>query len=209
MKRLANGAIGWAAQPGAYAGTRMNTVDDLITRARLGDDEAFRLLFERHHRFIIRFTYGMVGQIELAEELTQETFMRAYKGIRQLQDETKFSTWLCGIAKNVALGALRTRRREGCQVGVDDGAVTELPDGRELAPDSQLLNSELKGVIHTALMKLDDDKRLVFTLKVLQQQSYEEIAAVTGFTIAKLKTDVHRAKIEMRRMIHPYLEVSK
>ena len=71
-----------------------------------------------------------------------------------------------------------------------------------------MLTAELRRVIHTAMGKLDEDKRLVFTLKILQQQRYEEIAAATGFSIPKLKTDLHRAKNEMRRLIGPYLETS-
>lgn len=63
-------------------------------------------------------------------------------------------------------------------------------------------------MIRTALAALDEDKRLVFTLKVFQQQSYEEIALITGFSIPKLKTDLHRARAEMRRRIRPYLGVS-
>jgi len=63
-------------------------------------------------------------------------------------------------------------------------------------------------VIRDALSKLDEDKRLVFSLKIFQQQSYEEIASITGFSIPKLKTDLHRARAEMRRLIRPYLEVS-
>jgi RNA polymerase sigma-70 factor (ECF subfamily) len=68
-----------------------------------------------------------------------------------------------------------------------------------------LLDKELSGVIQGALMKLDEDKRTVFTLKVLQQHSYEEIAEITGFSVGKLKTDLHRARAEMRRRIGPYL----
>jgi RNA polymerase sigma-70 factor (ECF subfamily) len=70
-----------------------------------------------------------------------------------------------------------------------------------------MLNTELKAVIHDALAALDEDKREVFILKVLQQLSYEEIAEVTGFSTPKLKTDLHRAKAQMRRSIRPYLEV--
>jgi RNA polymerase sigma-70 factor (ECF subfamily) len=62
--------------------------------------------------------------------------------------------------------------------------------------------------IHLALRLLDEDKRLVFSLKVFQQQSYEEIALITGFSMAKLKTDLHRARAEMRRLLRPYMEVS-
>ncbi len=63
----------------------------------------------------------------------------------------------------------------------------------------------MSGVIQRALQKLDEDKRTVFTLKVLQQRSYEEIAEITGFSVGKLKTDLHRARAEMRKRIGPYL----
>ncbi|MGH9822177.1 MAG: RNA polymerase sigma factor [Blastocatellia bacterium] len=85
--------------------------------------------------------------------------------------------------------------------------MTELRDA-DLLPDGRLLNKELSGVIQTALSTLDEDKRMVFTLKLLHQRSYEEIAEITGSSIAKLKTDLHRARAEMRRRIRPYLEVS-
>jgi RNA polymerase sigma-70 factor (ECF subfamily) len=73
-------------------------------------------------------------------------------------------------------------------------------------PDGQLLNKELGAVIQHALAALDADKRTVFTLKIFQQKSYEEIATITGFSIAKLKTDLHRARVEMRRRVGPYVE---
>jgi RNA polymerase sigma-70 factor, ECF subfamily len=74
-------------------------------------------------------------------------------------------------------------------------------------PDGQLLGKELNRVIHEALSLLDEDRREVFTLKVFHQRSYEEIAEITGFSIPKLKTDLHRARAEMRKRIQPYLGV--
>ena len=148
----------------------------------------------------------MVGRRELAEELTQETFVRAYKNLKALRDDTKLSTWLFGIAKNVARESLRRRHRESDKVGIDDDHVIELSDGKR-PPDRQLLDKELNGVIRDALGALDEDKRLVFTLKIFQQRSYEEIAEITGSSIPKLKTDLHRARAEMRRRIRPYLGV--
>ncbi|MFN2455095.1 MAG: RNA polymerase sigma factor [Pyrinomonadaceae bacterium] len=185
----------------------MDSSADLIARVRRGDDAAFRLIFEQHHRLVLRFLYGMVGEHGLAEELTQETFMRAYRNINSLRDEARLSTWLCGIAKNVASNALRSRRREAHAIEIDGENAAELSSDEPL-PDALLLSVELKGVIRDALSKLGEDKRLVFTLKVLQQKSYEEVAAITGASIPKLKTDLHRAKAEMRRLIRPYLEVS-
>lgn len=200
-------AVGLAGQPSAHATTLMNSSDDLIARARRGDDEAFRLIFERYARPIISFIYDLVSERELAEELTQETFVRAYRNLRALRDETKLSTWLFGIAKNVARESLRSRRRENHRLGIDDPNVLELSDETP-SPVGQLLDKELNHVVHDALRALDEDKRLVFTLKVFQQRSYEEIAEITGFSIPKLKTDLHRARTEMRRRIRPYLRVS-
>jgi RNA polymerase sigma-70 factor (ECF subfamily) len=146
----------------------------------------------------------MVGRRDLAEELAQETFVRAYRSLGALKDEAKLSTWLFGIAKNVARESLRSRAKDERRVELDDGRVLEISDNR-LPPDRVLLDRELNGVISRALGELDEDKRLVFTLKVFQQRSYDEIAEITGFSIAKLKTDLHRARAEMRRRIQPYL----
>lgn len=184
----------------------MSDAENLIDRVKLGDSAAFREIFERHHRLVFRFLYGMVGELDFAEELAQETFMRAYKNINTLKDETKLTTWLCGIAKNVAYNSLRARRLVAQTVVIDEQSETLCSE--DVAPDSRLLNSELNRVIHNALGQLDEDKKAVFTLKVLQQLSYEEISEITGFSIPKLKTDLHRAKAEMRRLIRPYLEAS-
>ena len=199
-------AISLVGQSSGRAGTLMNSSEELIARARRGEDEAFRLIFDRYGRPIISFIYDMVGRRDVAEELTQETFVRAYKNLKALRDDTKLSTWLFGIAKNVARESLRHRHRESDKVGIDDDHVIELSDGK-LPPDRQLLDKELNGVIRDALGALDEDKRLVFTLKIFQQRSYEEIAEITGSSIPKLKTDLHRARAEMRRRIRPYLGV--
>jgi len=185
----------------------MNGSEELVERVRHGDDEAFRLIFERYHRPIISFVYDLVGERGLAEELAQEAFMRAYKNVNALRDQTKLAVWLFGIAKNVARESLRKRLQQGRKVELDDRTVTRLHDV-SLLPDGQLFSKELNRAIHDALATLDQDKRLVFTLKVFQQKSYQEIAEITEFSIAKIKTDLHRARIEMRRLLRPCTEAS-
>jgi RNA polymerase sigma-70 factor (ECF subfamily) len=190
----------------AHPGVWMNRSEELIAGVRRGDENAFRLIFEQHHRFVFRFLYGMVGERRLAEELMQETFMQAYKDIGTLREEAKLLSWLCGIARYVALHSLRSRPGTSQWIGIENQEVAQLKDA-QLTPETRMLNTELKAVIHAALAALDEDKRGVFILKVLQQMSYKEIAEVTGFSIPKLKTDLHRAKAQMRRLIRPYLEV--
>lgn len=206
MKRLTVDELNLEGQPGAFAGTLMNSSADLVTRVCQGDSDAFRLIFERYSRPVISFIFDMVNDRPLAEELTQETFVRAYRAIRTMRADTKLSTWLFGIARNVARESLRARVRANSHVDLADKSVMDLSDKKPV-PVEGLLSKELNEVIRRSLAALDEDKRLVFTLKVLHQCSYEEISAITGFSIAKLKTDLHRARAEMRRRISPYAGV--
>src|SRR6478672_4903162 len=149
MKPLAR-EIGLEGQPGAFAGSLMNSSVDLVTRACQGDQEAFRLIFERYSRPVISFIYDQIGDRDLAEELTQETFVRAYRSLHTLREETKLSTWLFGIAKNVARESLRARVRDDRHVDLDDKLVLNLSDG-EPVPVDHLLNKELNAVIQKSL----------------------------------------------------------
>lgn len=178
---------------------------ELAERAQCGDKEAFHHIFERYARPIIGFIYDMVGQRDLAEDLTQETFVRAYKNLDNgLHSNIKLSTWLFGIAKNVARESLRTVRTKR-NVTIDDQAVAKVEDSQP-TPDSALLNKERDRIIKEALAALDEDKRLVFTLQVLQHRSYEEIVQITGFSLGKVKTDLHRARLEVRERMRTYME---
>ena len=185
-----------------------NGSDDLIARARSGDDEAFGVIFEHHSRFVYKFIYAMCGAPGAAEELTQETFLAAYQSIHGLRGEAHLRTWLCAIAKNIVYKSFRTLRKEGLNSGAEVESL-QTADDRNPAPDEEFLSRELNGLIHSALARLDADKRLIFTLKEFQQLSYKEISEITGSAIPKLKTDLHRAKIEMRRALRPYLETKE
>jgi RNA polymerase sigma-70 factor (ECF subfamily) len=182
--------------------------DDLAARARAGEQEAFGAIFEMHSRFIYKFIYAMLGDDGTAEELKQETFLAAYRSIGDLRDDAKLKTWLCGIAKNLVYKFLRSRRKEGTDSGAEIESLA-LADHKTIQPDREFLSKELNYTIRVALAELDDDKRLVFTLKELQHLSYKEISEITGAAIPKLKTDLRRAKIEMCRALRPYLEAKK
>ena len=142
MKPLAAREISLEGQPGAFAGSLMNSSVDLVMRACQGDQEAFRLIFERYSRPVISFIYDQIGDRDQAEELTQETFVRAYRSLKSLREETKLSTWLFGIAKNVARESLRARIRHNRHVDLDDKQVLDLSDQGPV-PVSNLLNKEL------------------------------------------------------------------
>lgn len=182
-----------------------NSLETIIAKAKSGDKEAFGLIFEHHHRFIYKFIYAMLGKHESAEELTQETFLGAYRGISNLRGESSLKTWLCGIAKNLVYRSFRTNRVNG-EKNNGEFETLELFTDEKPQPDAQFLNKELNQIITSALGKLNEDRRLIFVLKELQNLSYKEISDITGKSIPKLKTDLFRAKTEMRTMLRSYLE---
>lgn len=184
----------------------MNSSEDLIARARSGEHEAFRLIFERYAKPVLSFIHDMVGERDLAEELTQETFVRAFNNLGKLRDDRKLATWLFGIGKNVARESLRSRLRETPH-GNERNAALESDNTNQVSPSEELLGKELDYAIRRALHMLDADHRLVFVLKVYQQCRYDEIAEITGFSVGKVKTDLHRARVELRRRLRPFLEI--
>ena len=205
MGQLAMDVSGLGGRPSASAGASMNSSEELIARARSGDEAAFRLIFERYTRPVISFIFHMVNRRELAEELAQETFVRAYRNIHKLRDEAKLSTWLFGIARNVARESLRARLREA--QSVDCHSASEMSDERS-SPVNKLLDKELQSIMRHALEGLGEDKRLIFVLKVYQRYSYEEISEITGFSIPKIRNDLYRARAELRRQVSSYLGVN-
>lgn len=187
----------------------MKNTESLVELARQGNEEAFRLIFEQYHRIVLKFIYGMVGNLSLAEELMQETFFSAYRSLDSFHEERKLTPWLCGIAKNITCNWLRSNRGESFKVALGEQENLEIKDNINQSPDNILLGGELNEKIRAALQELDEDKRMVFILKILRQLSYEDISQITGSSIPKLKTDLHRAKAEMRSLLRKYLEVRK
>jgi len=176
--------------------------DGLVARARSGDSDAFHTIFQRYSGPVLGFIYHLLGNRTLAEELLQETFVRAYRRLPTIRDERLLTTWLFGIARNVAREAVKEKYRGLRHVALDSGLA--VADGR-VRPDAAMIGAEAEAEMSRALAGLKEDQRLVFVLKLLHEMSYEEIARITGSSIGKLKTDLHRARLEMRRKLAPYL----
>lgn len=206
IDRLALNASGLESRESSHTGGVMNSSQELIALARTGDHEAFRLLFERYAAPVMLFTYNLVGRRDVAEELTQETFVRAYRNLKKLRDEARFSTWLFGIGRNVAREWLRSSEPLNRRGSIDAESVPEPQHPAGISPADQLQEKELNAAIEIALQSLDDERRMVFALKVFHQYSYQEIVDITGFSLGKVKTELHRARVEMRRRLRTFRE---
>ncbi|MEW6733341.1 MAG: sigma-70 family RNA polymerase sigma factor [Acidobacteriota bacterium] len=177
---------------------------EVVVRSQQGDGEAFQLLFQRYSKPILEFIYNMVGEKGLAEELMQESFVRAYRNLANLKEPAKFSTWLFGIAKNTVRETFKKRGEANRKVALDEPISLQLEDSK-IRPDERIFQTELNLALRRALLALNEDWRTVFVLKILNQQSYEEIAEITGWSIGKVKTDLHRARLEIKRRLNAYL----
>src|SRR5262245_2991949 len=115
----------------------------------------------------------MVGEHDLAEDLTQETLMRAYRSLNTLRGESKLSTCLCGIAKNVALNKLRERHRELPTIEINDSSVTNVSEGEGTAPDD-LISSPVKQLFRTSWLRWPADRGFVCD-RLYRPPSYLEV----------------------------------
>src|SRR4051812_26385182 len=128
--------------------------------------ETFRLLFEEQQAAVYRFLHALTGSADTARELVQETFYRAFRSFGAFEGRSAASTWLCGIARTVALNHFRARRQ---MVRVFDEEAKRDHAGGDV-PDRLLLSRELRGATRHSLLDLDDDKRIAFALKVLEEK---------------------------------------
>jgi RNA polymerase sigma-70 factor (ECF subfamily) len=174
----------------------------IISDIRRGDTEAFRRLVDRHKAKLYGVLCKMLGDSQLAEELAQETFIKAYRGLENYRGEASFSTWLVQIGIHTARDHLRRVRRERQLrlVSLDAESETtlrwaELPDRRPGSdPASPLDEAEAARMIQSALDRLPPEYREVLLLKHRESWPYERIAETTGETVGTLKVRAHRAR---------------
>ena len=183
---------------------RNEDAEEVFARAYAGDADAFRLIFSRYSKPILSFVYSLLGNRVLAEELTQETFVRAYRRLYSKRPDTQLSTWLFGIARNVVREAVKKKYMSARGIDLDEPLAVAVRDTRT-GPDEQIIAGELNRAIQRALAALHEDHRIAFVLKVLHKMSYAEISGVTGSSVGKLKTDLYRARSEMRARLTSYL----
>jgi RNA polymerase sigma-70 factor (ECF subfamily) len=162
--------------------------DASLVRAVLdGNVSAFTTLVDRHSRVCLRYARRMLGNREDAEDVTQETFVRAYGALGRYREGTAFQTWLMTILINRCRTALQSRRRRDLRVVADEDLVALAAE----RPAVETLGT--REAIEAALARLDGAQREAFLLKHVEQLSYDEMSAITGVGVSALKMRVRRA----------------
>ena len=169
-----------------------------------GDCATFTFLYEREAPRIHRFLRDLLGDAALAADATQETFARAFQHHRDvLRDRNRAVPWLFGIARNVSLELQRARGRRDRVITSDEG-LEHVGDRAAACPERYALGREAIRVVDAALTKLSEDRRAVLLLRLDHGFSYEDIATLMGFSLAKVKVEIHRAREVLRETLEDY-----
>ena len=196
----------------------MSTEDsdvDLVARAQRGDQRAFEMLVIKYQRRIERLIARMVRDVDLVQDIAQETFIRAYRALPQFRGDAAFYTWLYRIAVNTAKKALVGLKRDplvtesSLSRSNDDDDETsrverELTDGS--TPESLLATKEIAQTVNAAIDALSSDLRQAITLREIEGLSYEEIADMMNCPIGTVRSRIFRAREAIALRLRPLLD---
>lgn len=174
-----------------------------ISRVRAGDDDAFRELVERHSRAVYRVAYRITGRIEDAEDVVQETFLRAYRQLHRFEARANFGTWLHRIATNCAVDLLRARPKR--EVAEEPETLERAADALPV-PERSALGAQITDRLAGAMALLTEMERAAFTLRHFEGLSIDEISGVLGLKTSAAKHSIFRAVRKMRRELQPFIE---
>ena len=183
---------------------------ELIMRARSGDENAFAQLVSAHASSV----YGALRRFGLdageAEEVAQEVFLRAWRGLARFEGRAKLSTWLYRIAFNEAQRQLNRRRPPVVEPGPEDeDPIVAIPDAPQLGPEAQALDQEFEATLERALGELPAEWRAAVVLRDIESLSNEEAATVVGVREAAFKSRLHRGRMQLRALLEPYLRLQE
>lgn len=175
--------------------------DESLAAACLsGDVLAFDELVSRHRDRLFGLCYRMCGETELANDLAQDAFVRAYERLNQYDTTRPFAPWLNQLTVNLCHNAFRDRRHEA-QPDATGGLWEErLPD-RSILPDRQAVDRDLESRVQTAILQLPPRYRAVAVLRYIDDNSYEEIAETLDLPLGTVKTQLFRAREQLRQAL--------
>lgn len=176
----------------------------LIRKAKKGDGKAFSQLVRKYQKRIYRLVYRFCPDHDTADELAQETFVKAYTALHTFREEFKFSSWIGTIATNLSLNYLKRQKR---QVSMEDYPIAEIvaDDNPRANPISNLSDKELGQKIEEEVDKLPPEFKAVFVLRMHQDLSYEEIAERLGIEIGTVMSRLFRARSRLKKALEEYL----
>jgi len=192
----------------------MNSDTQLVERTVAGDLRAFELLVIKYQRRIQRLVGRMVRDVDLVEDITQETFIRAFRALHQFRGDAQFYTWLYRIAVNTAKRFLLELKHDptvsesalSSRDEDDETFTARIEPSTDESPESVLAAKEISRVIDDALAELPTDLRQALVLREMDGLSYEDIASVMGCPIGTVRSRIFRAREAVSAKVRPLLD---
>ena len=177
----------------------------VVRQVQAGDRDAFRVLVERHSRTVFRLAFRMTQNEQDAEEIVQETFLRAYKSLDSFESRANFSTWLCRIGINCALNLISQRKPvQPLSATDEEGEEFEVQvASNDPGPERQLLSGEVRERVSKAMSQLTTVERTAFVMRHFEGRSIEEISNVLDIRAGAAKHTIFRAVQKLRRVLEP------
>ena len=185
-----------------YEATVFEPEDRLLNRCRAGDLDAFSEVYAQYERQVFRYAYHLLGHADDADDVKQETFLRAYRAISKFRSDCSLKTWLLRICTNLCRDRIKSKSRhkevlyDPHDVPADLFWDTDAIDPHEVAERSQMV-----AVVRSALKGMPEDQRNIIMLREVEDLSYEEIAEVIGCSRASVKLRLFRARQRLRERV--------
>jgi len=188
----------------------------LVSALKAGEPDAFERLVRLHKDRVFGLCLRMMGSMEEAEDLAQEVFLTVFRAIGRFRGESLLSTWIYRITRNHCLNRLKflKRRAHEKRQPLDDFRQADLAGesihapvaSRVPRPDRLAEGRQMEAIIQAQIAKLSEDHRELVVLRDVEHLSYEEIQEITGLAAGTVKSRLHRARMELARLMAPYLE---
>tara|TARA_B100000886_G_C20342258_1_gene457129 strand:- start:284 stop:868 length:585 start_codon:yes stop_codon:yes gene_type:complete len=172
---------------------------ELVRKSQLGDKAAFEQLVIRHQDLVFSLAYKLTGNREMANDVAQEAFIRAWKAIEKFRGDSTFSTWIYRITVNTAW-TLRRKAKKHNTLNIDDTYEPIIIDEKK-DPELVAINSDLSSVLINALDKIPIEQRIIVELKNIEGRSHKEIAEYLGISVTAAKVRLHRAHQKLRQIL--------
>ena len=179
-----------------------------VALARDGDSDAFRALVDRHGRAVYRVAHRMTGNPQDAEDVVQETFLKAYRQLGRFESRANFSTWLHRIAVNCSIDVIRGRKHQETGHDADDLETLNRGEDQQVdpSPERLMLSTEVQEHVGRAMDGLTTMERAAFVLRHFEGQSIDEISGALGLKANAAKHSIFRAVRKMRLALEPFVE---
>lgn len=181
---------------------------EIILKLQQGNEQAFKEMVENYQKMVVNTCFGMVHNIEDAEDIAQEVFIEVFRSIHKFRADSKLSTWLYRMAINRTINYIRDNKRNKWFQSFEDSVQSKNTLHENLInrntdhPEYNLENTQRATLLHEAIDSLAENQKVAFTLSKYEELSYQEISKVMDVSVSSVESLLHRAKKNLQKKLY-------